>query len=180
MEDLKREIESLHRLTHKNIVQILGMVHSKTPGSGDKKHWVMALEWCETTLAALLHPDPDGGAPDPDPDGVYKSPMQMCELLEDIAQAVVYIHSQDRPHLDIKPNNVLLARDRATQHQSKTRYIAKLADFGMAYQDDAPAAAPAGAELQRQSGPERRGRWGRTTDVSARGDGDPPVERVFG
>ena len=180
VEDLKREIESLHRLTHKNIVQILGMVHSKTPGSGDKKHWTMALEWCETTLAALLHPDPDGGAPDPDPDGVYKSPAQMCELLEGIAQAVVYIHSQDRPHLDIKPNNVLLARDRATQHQSKTRYIAKLADFGMAYQDDAPAAAPAGAELQRQSGPERRGRWGRTTDVSARGGGDPPVERVFG
>ena len=29
VEDLKREIESLHRLTHKNIVQILGMVHSK-------------------------------------------------------------------------------------------------------------------------------------------------------
>eukprot|EP01044_Picomonas_judraskeda_P031228 COSAG03_NODE_11566_length_586_cov_1.207392_1_plen_157_part_10 len=32
-------------------------------------------------------------------------------------------------------------------------YIAKLADFGMTYQDDAPATAPASAQLQRTNSP---------------------------
>ena len=122
-EELKGEVESLSQLAHENVLQILGMMHGKTKGSGEEKQWALALEWCESDLTNLLY-KPEAA----DPDGIYKPLPKMCELMEQIAQGLAYIHAQQRPHLDLKPDNILLAKAAAG------RYVAKLADFGMAYE----------------------------------------------
>eukprot|EP01046_Picozoa_sp_COSAG06_P011051 COSAG06_NODE_621_length_13727_cov_26.487893_3_plen_912_part_00 len=122
-EELKGEVESLSQLSHENVVQILGMMHGKTKGSGEEKQWALALEWCESDLTNLLY-KPEAA----DPDGIYKPLPKMCELMEQIAQGLAYIHARQRPHLDLKPDNILLAKAAAG------RYVAKLADFGMAYE----------------------------------------------
>ena len=125
VDELRGEVESLHRLSHVNVVQILGMMHGKTPDSGDGEHWAMALEWCDSDLTKLLYESQTA-----DPSGAYTTMAQMCELIEDIANGLVYIHEQQKPHLDLKPDNVLLAKGVGG------RYVAKLADFGMAYVDE--------------------------------------------
>jgi serine/threonine protein kinase len=150
--ELKGEVESLAQLAHENVVQVLGMVYGKTPGSGEEKHWAMALEWCDLDLTKLLY-EPELA----DPDGTYKPLASMCELMEQIAHGLTYIHEQGRPHLDLKPDNILLTRAPSGQHQFKHVYIAKLADFGMTYQDDAPATAQASDQLQRTHSPSANG-----------------------
>ena len=122
--ELKGEVESLHRLSHPNVVQILGMLYGKTKGSGEEKHWAMALEWCGSDLTKLLY-KPKAA----DPDGTYKPLTQMCELMEQIAQGLVYIHGEGNPHFDLKPDNILLASD------GSGKFVPKLADFGMTFVD---------------------------------------------
>jgi serine/threonine protein kinase len=151
VEELKREVESLHHLSHPNVVQILGMVYGRAKG-GDKQHWAMALEWCDLDLAKLLY-EPERA----DPDDAYKPLTSMCELMEQIAHGLTYIHEQGRPHLDLKPDNILLGRAPSEQHESKHVYIAKLADFGMTFEDDAPATAQASDQLQRTHSPSANG-----------------------
>eukprot|EP01044_Picomonas_judraskeda_P022316 COSAG03_NODE_5514_length_1231_cov_2.052120_1_plen_409_part_11 len=73
--ELKGEVESLAHLAHPKVVQILGMVYGKTKGSGEEKHWAMALEWCESTLTKLLY-EPELA----DPDGLY-TPLEQIRLL---------------------------------------------------------------------------------------------------
>jgi hypothetical protein len=53
----------------------------------------------------------------------------MVGCTEQIAEGLVYIHGKQRPHLDLKSENVLLARSADTVGG----FVCKLADFGMVY-----------------------------------------------
>ena len=50
IEELKGEVESISKLSHLNVVQILGMLSGRSKGSDDD-NWMMALEWSH-------HPQP--------------------------------------------------------------------------------------------------------------------------
>ena len=151
VQELTDEVKSLSHLCHRNVVQILGMSFGKTKG-GDDTHWMMMLEFADSTLTALLY-DPAQA----DPDGMYAQPKEMCELVEQIVAGLVYIHGEGVQHLDIKPDNILLARDPA----AAGKYVAKLADFGMQYQDDELTAKTQSssecAQLQRTASPSASG-----------------------
>jgi hypothetical protein len=51
---------------------------------------------------------------------------QVCELALQIGQALAYMHEQDVVHGDLKPNNIIVARD------TDGGLVAKLLDFGLA------------------------------------------------
>jgi len=51
---LRSEVTSLHTLDHENVVAILGMFFSTSPGSYQPT-WAMALEFCETNLQEVLY-----------------------------------------------------------------------------------------------------------------------------
>jgi serine/threonine protein kinase len=65
----------------------------------------------------------------------------MADYAEQIATGLVYIHEQSRPHLDLKCENILLAKS-----DDRAGYVCKLADFGMVYE------APTTADAQEQAG----------------------------
>ena len=125
IDDLKGEVVSLGPMAHPNVVQILGMVNGPVPDGGTA--WSMALEFCETDLGRILYTTTDEA---------YEqySLKLMVNLTEQIACGLVYIHGEGKAHLDLKPENVLVAKEGG-------RYVSKLADFGMAYTDDEEAAA---------------------------------------
>ena len=97
------EADAIARLQHPRIVQIYESgEHDGLP--------FLALEFMEGgSLARRL-----GGRPQP--------PREAAGLLEALAMAVDYAHSQGVVHRDLKPANVLLTRDGQP----------KLADFGLA------------------------------------------------
>eukprot|EP01046_Picozoa_sp_COSAG06_P030513 COSAG06_NODE_2902_length_6117_cov_3.107843_2_plen_476_part_00 len=53
----------------------------------------------------------------------------MADYAEQIATGLVYIHGEKRPHLDLKCENILLAKS-----DDGVGYVCKLADFGMVYE----------------------------------------------
>ena len=122
IDDLKGEVVSLGGMAHPNVVQILGMVNGLVPDGGTAWSTCMALEWCETDLGRILYTSTDEG---------YEqySIKLMVDLAEQTACGLVYIHGEGKAHLDLKPENVLVAKEGG-------RRVGKLADFGMAYTDD--------------------------------------------
>ena len=89
--ELKGEVQSLGRLAHENVVQILGMVEGPEPDGSTA--WMCCLEFCESDIARILYGD----------SSKHYSLELMLVLAEQIAQALVYIHSEGVAHLDLKP-----------------------------------------------------------------------------
>ena len=121
--ELKGEVESLSGLSHENVVQILGMAFGKTKGS-DAESWMMLLEFASTDLEHMLHGN----------DAALReqyTPQLMVKLIREIIAGLCYCHSAGRCHLDLKPENCLLAKDEASG-----TWTAKLADFGAAVSED--------------------------------------------
>ena len=81
---------------------------------------MMCLEYAESDLRKMLHESKD------EVYGDYSQAL-MVKLATEIARGMTYIHGKlttdDKMHLDLKPENVLLARDGDT-------WTAKVADFG--------------------------------------------------
>eukprot|EP01046_Picozoa_sp_COSAG06_P021229 COSAG06_NODE_1586_length_9011_cov_83.566652_3_plen_866_part_00 len=135
VDELRGEVESLGSLVHDNVVQILGMTEGPAPGT--ELNWQMSLEFCDTDILKLVYRKEPTAK---DPAGMlyaeYSSATWvalMVDFAQQIAAGLVYIHGCNRPHLDLKPENVLLARG----HDEKL--VPKLADFGMAYDAAADA-----------------------------------------
>ena len=118
-EDLISEVESLAKFSHVNIVSILGFVHGPSP-QDERPAYMMCLEYAESDLRKMLHERKD------EVYGDYSQPL-MVKLATEIARGMTYIHGKlttdDKMHLDLKPENVLLARD-------GDEWTAKVADFG--------------------------------------------------
>ncbi len=135
VDELRGEVESLGSLVHDNVVQILGMTEGPAPGT--ELAWQMCLEFCDTDILKLVYRKEPAAK---DPAGMlyaeYSSTAWvtlMVDFAQQIAAGLVYIHGHDRPHLDLKPENVLLARGQ------DEKLVPKLADFGMAYDAAADA-----------------------------------------
>ena len=90
--DLKEEVTSLSNFVHQNLVQILGMVRGLSPDGEDA--WMMCLEFCQTDLKKVIYDKKD--------DDEYSLEL-MATLAEQVLNALVYIHAENTPHLDIKP-----------------------------------------------------------------------------
>eukprot|EP01046_Picozoa_sp_COSAG06_P032991 COSAG06_NODE_3336_length_5489_cov_47.109276_3_plen_456_part_00 len=112
-------MESLSGLSHENVVQILGMAFGKTKGT-DAESWMMLLEFASTDLEHMLH-GKDTALRE------QYTPQLMVKLIREIIAGLCYCHSAGRCHLDLKPENCLLAKDEASG-----TWTAKLADFGAA------------------------------------------------
>jgi len=115
-DDIKREIKALHKLTHRNIVQLVGAVLD------DPSYVAVLMELADAgSLRQVLESTPARI--------VHNSELQ-TSLALDIASGLAYCHAQQpKPllHHDIKSANVLLFSD-----VHALGLTAKLADFGLA------------------------------------------------
>jgi len=123
---LAQEIRLFRRIRHPNVVLFHGASVVK---HGDGVHLCLVLEWCEggdllkhvknrhrsgnfraDCVWAITHP---------------RMVFQEQKILQDVARAMHYLHSQNPPilHRDLKPGNILLE----TSDPPK----AKIADFGL-------------------------------------------------
>eukprot|EP01048_Picozoa_sp_COSAG05_P026844 COSAG05_NODE_7536_length_799_cov_6710.162857_1_plen_191_part_10 len=124
VDELKAEVEALSKLAHENVVAILGMTEGPSPGS-DESNWMMCLEYCESDLFKLLYAEEHASE--------YSMDL-MGHLCRQIVDGMAYVHLQSAEdktgsvipmlHLDLKPENVLIAKNE-DQH-----WVAKVADFG--------------------------------------------------
>lgn len=115
----RREAQAVASLQHPNIVQIFEI------GEADG-HPYLALELVDGgSLAQHL-----SGNPWPVRDSV--------ELVELLARAVHYAHQQNVVHRDLKPGNILLAKERSLPAalQSTRSATPKITDFGLAKRID--------------------------------------------
>jgi serine/threonine protein kinase len=124
VEMLKAEVESLSVLEHKNVVEILGMAEGGAPEM-EGSHWMMLLEYCKSDLNRLLHVNDDPK---------NYSWKLMGRLCREIVDGMAYLHGKEHEatkqtymHLDLKPDNILLANE-GTKEQPV--WTAKIADFG--------------------------------------------------
>lgn len=118
----EREAQAAARLTHPNLVPVYEV------GQAGPVTYI-ASQWCDgPNLAEWLR---DLGRRVP--------PSGAAELVQQLAEAVHYAHSQGVLHRDLKPSNVLLLpKPPATDDQASNNpaalsdYTPKLADFGLA------------------------------------------------
>ncbi|KAK9825882.1 hypothetical protein WJX81_000855 [Elliptochloris bilobata] len=111
--NLARELAALQALRHPNVVALRAVLPQ---GSGR----TLVLELCEGDLGDLLR----------------HAPARLDEALaktlaRQLLRGVAHMHGAGFMHRDLKPGNILLARDGAL----------KLADFGLARRNDCPGRA---------------------------------------
>lgn len=110
-----REAQTIVRLNHPNIVQVLDFGVTVMP-SGERAPW-MALEWLEgRTLRAELQARRGRGG---------RSPEEAVTFLRPIIEALAYAHDEGVAHRDVKPANIMLVDGRRGT-------TLKLLDFGIA------------------------------------------------
>src|SRR5918992_2841729 len=113
----KEEARSAARLSHPNIVA----VHDW--GAEDDKTYYMVMEYVSgTDLRDLLV---SRGS---------LEPVQSATIMASVCDALYVAHSRGLVHRDVKPENILVARDGTV----------KVADFGIAAMIDADRTAPGG------------------------------------
>ncbi|KIK41408.1 hypothetical protein CY34DRAFT_85515, partial [Suillus luteus UH-Slu-Lm8-n1] len=101
---LRRELGTWKRLSHKNILPLLGIARGFSPSIS------MVSPWCENgSLAAYLQK----------PEGITM--FDRLRLLQDVTSGLHYLHGIPVVHGDLTPNNVLLNNDKR----------AVLTDFGL-------------------------------------------------
>jgi serine/threonine-protein kinase len=135
-----READTVSSLQHPHIVRTIQ--HGQITISGNHEIVFIAMELVDgLNLSQLLAQQGK------------LSPRDACLLLEPIARALAYAHSQGVVHRDVKPSNILLQRAAAGSPYSVTisalpaPVIPLLADFGVARALDLPELTSAGRTI---------------------------------
>ena len=120
LKELRKEAEAMHAMRHPNVIQLYG-ASLKPP------HLCLVLEFA-----------PYGSLEDAlQGEGAPKNTTAWRERLltaSDIMKGLKYLHSRKVLHLDIKSGNVML-------FEHKSRRLAKLVDFGLAFIKNETSAA---------------------------------------
>ncbi|XP_057296093.1 serine/threonine-protein kinase TBK1-like [Hydractinia symbiolongicarpus] len=107
-----REIAVLEKLSHPNIVQLIGL--EQEHGS---KATVLIMELCESSLHDILE----------QPENIYGlNEHDFKDVINDVSLGMAYLQNSNIVHRDVKPGNILRAR------KGYGRYIYKITDFGAA------------------------------------------------
>ncbi len=117
LERFRAEAEAMARLNHPNVVIVHDFV-------GECNDWAIVMELVEsaTSLAEILQPNGASLVPG------HCTPLPLhraLALTEQIALGLHHAHQRGLVHRDVKPANVMVARDGHTER-------AKVADFGIA------------------------------------------------
>uniref|UniRef100_A0A8C1SEK7 Serine/threonine-protein kinase STK11 n=1 Tax=Cyprinus carpio TaxID=7962 RepID=A0A8C1SEK7_CYPCA len=107
--NVKKEIQLLRRLQHKNIIQLVDVLVCSLL---DRCCTYMVMEYCVCGMQEMLDSVPEKRFP------VFQAHGYFCQLLDGLE----YLHSQGIVHKDIKPGNLLLTTDGAL----------KISDLGVA------------------------------------------------
>ena len=113
------ESRTLAAMRHPGLIAIYDVGTDESPGMGPCGYIVMELV-AGPSLSRRLDDGP-------------LSPAQTADVGAQIAAALAHVHAAKVMHRDVKPANVLLGRRTDGAHG----YAAKLADFGIARQEDA-------------------------------------------
>ncbi|XP_049272660.1 serine/threonine-protein kinase STK11 isoform X3 [Rhipicephalus sanguineus] len=89
----RREIQLLRQLSHRNVIQLVEVLHSE-----QKQKMYMVMEYCVAVLQELLDSAKGHRLP------LWQAHGYFCQLLDGLE----YLHSQGIVHKDIKPGNLLL------------------------------------------------------------------------
>lgn len=124
---LRKEFDILIRLQHPHVVQTVGL--QQVEGLGI----CIVMEYIDgITLKEWLQTNSDSGKKNPD----------AIRIMDELLQAVAYIHSLGIAHRDLKPQNILLTRQ---------GLHVKLIDFGLADTDDFAALKQPGGTVRYMS-----------------------------
>ncbi|XP_029488296.1 serine/threonine-protein kinase STK11-like [Oncorhynchus nerka] len=97
-QNVKKEIQLLRRLRHKNIIQLVEVLYNE-----EKQKMYMVMEYCVCGMQEMLDSVDEKRFP------VFQAHGYFCQLLDGLE----YLHSQGIVHKDIKPGNLLLTTDGA-------------------------------------------------------------------
>ncbi|XP_049272657.1 serine/threonine-protein kinase STK11 isoform X2 [Rhipicephalus sanguineus] len=92
-QNVQREIQLLRQLSHRNVIQLVEVLHSE-----QKQKMYMVMEYCVAVLQELLDSAKGHRLP------LWQAHGYFCQLLDGLE----YLHSQGIVHKDIKPGNLLL------------------------------------------------------------------------
>ncbi|XP_054263193.1 serine/threonine-protein kinase STK11 [Macrosteles quadrilineatus] len=106
-ENVRREIQLLRRLKHKNIIELVDVIYNN-----EKQKMYIVMEFCVGGLQDMLESTPLKKFPEWQAHGYF------CQLINGLE----YLHSQGIIHKDIKPSNLLLTLNN----------VLKISDFGVA------------------------------------------------
>ncbi|KAI3631570.1 hypothetical protein MIR68_010453 [Amoeboaphelidium protococcarum] len=105
--NVRREINVLKRLRHKNVVELMDVIVKK-----EKQKIYVVFEYCATTLSEIIGRSSEGKLPLSQSQRYFKQMMK----------GLRYLHANSVIHRDIKPGNLLVTIDDTI----------KISDFGVA------------------------------------------------
>ena len=98
-------------------VTTFGFTYGKLDGA-EQSSYMLLLERCDCDLGSLIYPKAGS-----EEEGQLSAPLMM-KIATEMADGLAYLHSRGIKHLDMKPGNVLMARE-------GTKWSVRIADFGM-------------------------------------------------
>ena len=119
-EDLYSEVKRLAQLTRnqecpENVLQVLGIVHGRAGLTSEMiglETWMMATEWCDTTLASVVYES--GGRDGP---GRYYSREFVLEQSQGVAWGMAYLHDRGVLHLQLSLGCIALKQIGGTSEE---------------------------------------------------------------